>query len=209
MASNISMDEIVNCTLKGIINARKDYLVWSDWEGLYQAPEYLQTVYIAREIAKIKKNKFLTLEDNINYIVTEANTMKNDEIDLSEDVRPNGRADIVLWWASGHARAIIEVKKWVYNINHIKKDLKRIHKMLIYKYEDNRLQFGISTFYISQYFKRGDALNTLEKHMKNKIFKAVKKYGKEHGLKIEPYYELFEEDDNFAWGAVSLIVTVK
>ena len=84
MASNVSMDEIVNCTLKGIINARKDYLVWSDWEGLYQAPEYLQTVYIAREIAKIKKSKFLTLEDNINYIVTEANTMENDEIDLSK-----------------------------------------------------------------------------------------------------------------------------
>ncbi len=209
MPLSISMDEVINCTLKGIKNARKDYSAWSGGEGLYQAPEYLQTVSIIREIAKIEKSKYLTLEDNIDYIITESSTGEQNENKLPDDARQNGRADIVLWWASGYARAIIEVKRWVYNINHIKDDLNRIHNMLIYNYDDNKLQFGISTFYISQYYERGDSLNTLETHINEKLLKAVQEYAKERDLIIKPHYKLSSENENFAWGAVSLLVTTK
>jgi hypothetical protein len=210
MASPVSMDEIVNATLKGIIKAYRDYNKWSGGEGLYSAPEYLQTVYIAKEIAKIKKTKYLTLEDNIDYILTEANVERKKNLELEENIRENGRADIVLWWASGYARAIIEVKKWVYNINHIQKDLERILGMLKAKSkEKNRLQFSISTFYISRYYKSGDSFNKLQIHLESKLLKSIKKYAEKAGLLIEPYYELKEEDDNFSWGAVSLLIRLK
>jgi len=207
MATNVAISEFIDCVLNGIKKAKNDYSEWSGGEGLYQAPEYLQTVKIAQEIAKIKKSKYITLEDNIDYILTSTSD-ENEEINFSERMRPNGRSDIVLWWASGYARAVIEVKRWVYNISHITSDLDRIHAMLYEQLDDNRLQFGISAFYISQYFKQGDAITKLEKHMQDKLFLDIKEYAKDNNLKIKIFYEMFEENDNLAWGAVTLQIQI-
>ena len=61
----ITEQELVDATLTAINNCQKTYLNWSYNEWLSFALEYFLTVKIAEEISKINKNKFITLEDNV------------------------------------------------------------------------------------------------------------------------------------------------
>ena len=61
----ITEQELIDATLSAITNCQKTYLKWSYNEWLSYAPEYFLTVKIAEEISKINKNKFITLEDNV------------------------------------------------------------------------------------------------------------------------------------------------
>ena len=65
----IPKEFIIEKTLSGICKAQKDYEDWSGGGWLYEAPESLQTVYIAREIfKKIRKaghSMSLTFENHV------------------------------------------------------------------------------------------------------------------------------------------------
>ena len=49
------MDDIANKTLAGISKAQKEYEDWTGgyWFWLWEAPEYMVTTYIARQISII------------------------------------------------------------------------------------------------------------------------------------------------------------
>ncbi|MGP8267509.1 MAG: hypothetical protein ACLQOQ_16260 [Beijerinckiaceae bacterium] len=55
-------DAIVAASLKGIVAAQKAYGEWTNGEWLWKAPEYLSTVYVAREIGKLPA--WITLENS-------------------------------------------------------------------------------------------------------------------------------------------------
>lgn len=62
----VPMETIVDKTLKGIARAQDDYETWTGGSWLWEAPEYLVTSYIAREIATVEGyTYYLTLESGV------------------------------------------------------------------------------------------------------------------------------------------------
>jgi len=112
-----------------------------------ESTEYLLTVNIAKELNKIKGSKFVTLENNVREILKNANAKIRGK--LKEDMRPDGRCDIVFWWGRGDVRGIIEVKHVVHNYKKIEKDVVRIINMLK---KDSNMEFGMISFYTDSYY---------------------------------------------------------
>jgi hypothetical protein len=171
MSDCVSIDEVVNCTLKAITNAHNEYFEWSDGEWLWNAHEYFLTVRIAESIVKLDKKKFVTMEDNVDYILGHAKAKGSGK--MHSDIRKNGRFDIVLWLADGITpRAVIEVKNSVNVFSKIEQDVKRIREVIRRKATSSMIEFGIIAFYISQQYKQS-AKEQLQKQIDN-IFDQVK-----------------------------------
>ena len=197
MSKAISRERIVEACLDGIEESSKLYREWSGDEWLWNAPEYLITVKIADQISTIEGNKFITLEDNVDYILSEAKAKGRGRI--SEDIRANGRSDIVLWYANGFPRAIIEVKNSVYGIGKIEKDIVRIQDILNRKKNKSKIEFGIVTFYIDRGYKKGKA--------KSKVIKKIESIYKDIDSDMcDLYYRVHSENDDLdAWGSVCIL----
>ena len=197
MSKAISRERIVEACLDGIEESSKLYREWSGDEWLWNAPEYLITVKIADQISTIEGNKFITLEDNVDYILSEAKAKGRGRI--SEDIRANGRSDIVLWYANGFPRAIIEVKNSVYGIGKIEKDIVRIQDILNRKKNKSKIEFGIVAFYIDRSYKKGNA--------KSKVIKKIKSiYEDIDSDMCDLYYRVCSENDDLdAWGSVCIL----
>ena len=168
----ITEKELIDATLTAINNCQKTYLNWSYNEWLSFAPEYFLTVKIAEEISKINKNKFITLEDNVENTLDISNAKGRGKI--STGTRSNGRYDIVVWWANGHPRAIIEVKNCVRNYRKIEEDITRICDSLNRKSKDSTLRHGFIAFYIDNTYIK-NAKEQLEKQLNN-IFEQAKDF---------------------------------
>ena len=56
---------VIKKTLSGIAKAQRDYETWSGDLWLWEAPEYMLTTYIAKELWTIPGSKYLTLEPNV------------------------------------------------------------------------------------------------------------------------------------------------
>lgn len=120
----LTKEELISTTLSAILDTHDSYLEWSGSEWLWNAPEYLLTVKIAEKLANIDKNKFITLEDNVNKTLNSSNAKGRGRI--PSKIRANGRFDIVVWWAKGDPRAVIEVKHRVYKFANIEEDVNRV-----------------------------------------------------------------------------------
>lgn len=203
MSQCVSMDEVVNCTVKAIANAHHEYFEWSDGEWLWNAPEYLLTVKIAECIANLEKTKFVTLEDNVDYVLGHANAKGSGRI--HPDIRKDGRFDIVLWWAGGTPRAVIEVKNGVLIFKKIEDDVKRIKEVLKRKPKNSKFQFGVIAFYISQQYKKS-AKEQLQKQINN-IFEQVKETVGD-SFEVQQYGQdfIFCEDDQNAFCPVVFLI---
>ena len=202
--AKIKMVEIVNACLDGIETSYIEYLKWSCHdEWLWRAPEYLLTVNVAKKIWKIEGSKHITLEDNIKETLKSAKAKVKGS--LSQYIRANGRADIVLWWGSKCTpRAIIEVKHRVYKFANIQEDLDRIIELLK---KESDLQFAISTFYMDYNYKKGQAEKKLEQKIL-KLFEDTQEYLSNYskGLKSEIHYNFTSEDDKDVWGSVVILI---
>jgi len=194
----LSLEKIVKNCLYGIRQSFNDYYEWSAGEWLSNAPEYLLTINIAKEIAKNKENKFLTLEDNVRNTLEVANTQIRGK--LSKNIRENGRTDIIIWWAKGTPRGIIEVKNDVWGVAKIQGDVKRIINILQKKSD---IEFGIITFFIKKSYKNNLIQNT-EKFITENIFNNIEI---PNNLKKTLQMEYLSEKDNLA--AYSVIILFK
>lgn len=202
--SIISIKEVVNKTLIAIKESHELYYKWSDGEWLWSAPEYLLTVKIAEKIASSKNSQLITMEDNVKFILKNANALGKGKID--NKVRPDGRFDIVLWYNEDIPRAVIEVKNSVNRYEKIQKDLLRIKKVLNRKKSLSKLEFGLISFYICNQYK-SNAKESIEIDI-NKIFKDAKNDIVENDeLKITQYLsEIFCQDDKNAYCAVVFLI---
>ncbi len=119
---------------------------------------------------------------------------------ISSEIRANGRSDIVLWWADGTPRAIIEVKNSVYGITKIDKDIRRIKSVLNQEKKYSKIQFGIIAFYTDAKNKSGGAELKLIDRI-NKIYRRV-----ESKKKCNLYYRTTSVNNDLdAYGFVCLI----
>jgi len=169
---DIKLKNVQEACLDGIIKSFKEYNEWSE-EKLWNAPESLLMVNIAKKIFKSKGKKYVTIEDNVKYILKMAERRNKGR--LPEKMRPKGRFDIVLWsydkYEEGLPVGIIEVKHNVKGFSRIKKDIDRLVSVLE---QDSKIEFGITTFYI--------VCDNKSKHKEiveqkiDKIFKQVKEY---------------------------------
>ena len=179
----VPMEAFIKKTLSGIAKAQRDYEAWSGGFWLWQAPEYMLTTYIAKELWTVPGSKYLTLESNVRRTLEDAGGMGRGKI--SEATRPDGRSDIVLWWRSNDTpRAVIEVKNQVSDSAiEIKQDIKRISTTL--RKRDNSFQCGLIAFYTSRRDRKGDgegARKTIKDRL-NKIEEVTQKIlAKEHRL---------------------------
>lgn len=132
---------ITKTVLTGIVNTHKEYKTWSDGCWPNDAPEYLMTTNIAREIWTHHSPVFrVTLEANIAQVV-----------DNTLGMRP-GRVDIVLWVPGlprtlKKVRAVVEVKKHVSRFHEdIEEDVCRICD--VFERNDD-LQLGLMAYFTS------------------------------------------------------------
>ena len=139
------MDKIIDNTLTGIAKAQKDYESWTGGYWLWQAPEYLITTYIARQITTYRgHNYYVTLEHNTRAAIDAAGGMRQGR--PRRDLRLQGKFDILLWWANDTPRAIIEVKRHISAFEHVEKDVARICSTLK---QENHIRAGLVAYYTS------------------------------------------------------------
>ncbi len=200
MSKAISMDRICEACLDGIDYSFEEYYEWSSGEWLWNAPEYLLTVNIAKKIMELEGGKYLTLEDNVKSTLKDAGDFRKGR--LSKYLRANGRSDIILWWAEGTPRGIIEVKHRVYKFGSFQEDVDRIIEVLK---KDSDIQFGISTFYIENNYK-GEAETKME-HRIETLFQQTKEYLKEYAPNLKAIYDknIYEEGDDVRASVAILI----
>jgi hypothetical protein len=164
--SAVAMSEIVKGALNGVVKAQKNYAEWSGGEWLWQAPEYMTTIFVAQEIAKLEGPKYVTVEHGAKSAMTDAGAIGKGR--LHSKIRAGGRFDILLWWADETPRAPIEVKCQIVSTEKIKADLQRIENVVLRKKEDSSFQFGMMVFYTSCNDSKGfSAKEILEKRLLN------------------------------------------
>ena len=140
------MKDVLRMTLRGIARAHKDYEAWTGGDWLWRAPEYMATVYVAREICKTKDHGYyLTLEYSARQTVSDAGGIGKGRV--SPESRLDGKFDIVLYWADGSPRIVIELKKQVSNFKQLEKDSYRICNAL--RNPSNKVRRGLIAFYTS------------------------------------------------------------
>ena len=167
----VSMNGVIEKTLCGIEKAQRDYKAWSNGSWLWEAPEYMLTMYIAKELWKMPGSKYLTLEPNVRRTVKDAGGIGRGRV--SRDIRQDGKFDIVLYWKRGTPRAIIEVKNQVDSGSKIWPDVDRIIAML--RNRDNSFQCGLIAFYTSKLDKGShggrvrSTLARIEKYARDKL----------------------------------------
>ena len=195
----VPIQDVIKKTLSGIAKAQRDYKVWSGGSWLWEAPEYMLTVYIAKELRTISGSIYLTFESNVRRTLKDAGGMGRGKI--SEAVRLGGRSDIVLWRSNGSPRSVIEVKNQVSDsATEIKQDIIRINTML--RNRDNSFQCGLIAFYTSSRDRGGDgekARSTIKKRLKNIECKAQNILG-ENG-RLSKHDSNIRVDGDSAWVA--------
>ena len=200
--ARISKNEILKACVNGIKKSFNEYLKWSNGKWLCNAPEYLLTVNIAKELWNIKKEaKFITLEDNIRYTLENANAKIKGK--LANAVRSKGRSDIIFWWGKGTPRGIIEVKNAVCYKYKIEEDLERIYAVLK---KDSDIEFGITAFYIYRYFEKGNANIEIEKRIEDEFKEDIKKEALKKGFKIKYLIKEIKATNNDAAYAIAFMI---
>jgi len=140
---------------------------------------------------------FITLEDNVEYILTESYSKGKGRI--PGEIRKDGRFDIVVWWASGWPRGIVEVKHR-YDLEKIICDLKRICKILhkAKRLDDSSLQFGIFAFYTDYYHEKGKSSDVVKKRIK-KIYEIANEIAQSENIQIYSYKLGPVKKDKSSW----------
>ncbi|MEA2029600.1 MAG: hypothetical protein U9N49_11580 [Campylobacterota bacterium] len=184
MGKFMSSNEVVKKTLTAIKESQKLYLEFSGNEWLCNAPEYFITVQIAQKLHLPNEN-YITLEDDVDYILTEANALDRKKI-------RKGRFDIVVWWGNGTPRVIIEVKNDVSQYRNIAQDVERVKKVLSKNTKYSSIQFGLIAFYISKHYISKNPNDEMEALIKN-LFQKTK--DNIPNCKVSKNYEIIYDDN--------------
>ena len=207
MPKQIAIPEIINATLEGFSKAQEIYKDMSGGFWLWQAPEYFITTSVANKIHELPGNKYLTLEYGSSTTIQDAGAKGKGK--LPKDIREKGRVDILLWWARGNPRAIIEIKNQIYSKCQYEKDIKRIKSLLKHNSHNSSLQFGIFAFYASDF--SGSRKTAIEK-TQDSIYRVFENSKEILGSSYEAnLFTTTVEDDQASdiWQAACILVKYK
>ena len=201
MSGPIPKENIAKACVSGIKSAQKQYENMSgDW--VYWAPEYFITSCIAQKLHQQKGNKYITIENSAYEALNEAGAIGRGR--LHRDIRSNGRFDIILWWAKGDPRAVIEIKNRVFNRTQYEPDLKRIMGVLSRKSLKSSIQFGIFAFYMAaNQSKKKSAMNIMQQRLLTIEANVSEILGRDFKYKV---FFKSDHDNESAWYAVSLLI---
>lgn len=195
------LNQLVENTLNGITNAQRAYVKWSDGWWLYQAPEYLTTVYVARALAKrIGSQCSLTLEENIRNAVEDAGG------ELPRLTRENnGRCDIMLWCPRNAPSTIVECKRHVSQFKTIRRDTRRICDFLRC---NNTIERGAIAYNTTVNWE--DAIpSELRKFLVNRLIDIesdTRRYVQRRGAQVQNFARNPRVHGNWAWTPGVLVI---
>ncbi|MGR5240804.1 hypothetical protein ACPV36_07920 [Photobacterium damselae] len=145
MKGRVSKSVIIERCVKGVVSAQNQYEAMSGGNWVCWAPEYFITSCLAQSLHQIQGGKYVTIESGAYDALDYAGAIGKGK--LHRDIRSNGRFDLLLWWAKGEPRAVIEVKNKVYTKTQYEADLRRITAVLKRKKQDSTMEFGALAFY--------------------------------------------------------------
>ncbi|AOZ49637.1 hypothetical protein [Chromobacterium vaccinii] len=211
--------EVVEAICSGIRKADREYGQWTGDEGLGEAPEYLMTCAIARELAKLGDGRFVTLEASVQETLRCARVRFRGRPRRS--MRKNGRADIVLWEVpevgqNGVPRSIIEVKNFLAEPGgQLNKDVSRLRDALCLSMESHgELGFGCLAFWIGVNEPKRKQYESPEAWLRaksEKLCEAASGLVATDGLVVrlaqpKSYLGRYEDGTRYAWAPSVLVI---
>lgn len=125
---------------------------------------------------------------------------------MAQASRPDGRIDLLLWWANDSPRAVVEIKNNVYNYKgQCEADIDRIANLLLMS--NTTLQFGLFVFYSSADDRKiKQATDKLTSRFRNVLARARAGWGK--SLQVSGDLRL-RKYGNGAWAGACIIMKPK
>ena len=212
MPHQVPIKTIVDATIEGISKAQSDYELWSGGCWLWEAPEYLSTTYVAREISLSSEEKgkqYVTMEHGTKTAIVDAGARRRGN--LHRKMRPNGRVDLLLWWVNGTPRAPIEIKCQISVFSSIKSDIDRIEKIIHRNSTESSFQFGMMAFYTSLAAKDVIAAKEKMKIRLKSIKSSLNKYLEKNSpnTKSTWHNSKIQTADESAWAVVAIVLQPK
>lgn len=191
------MDEVVKNIHRGIARAQRDYESWTDGDWLHKAPESMLTTYIAKEVSLAAKRRtfYIALERSVRGSVDDAGGVGRGRI--SDRLRLDGKFDLLISWANGYPRAIVEVKKQVATFTALKADLDRIVSVL--RRESTTFRCGLLAFYTSWVDSNSEPARDRLLRKVAEIESAAKDDLHGHPMKLESYRGRVRVSGDSAW----------
>ena len=206
MPKQVAASAIIEASIRGIANAQKDFEAWSGGDWLWRAPEYLSTVYVARELARLDGAKYVVLENSAKLALAEAGATAPGP--LHSCIRANGRFDLLMFWGNATPRVPIELKCYVRKYSDIAADVQRLEKVVHRGRAKSTIQFGMVAFFSSTMDSRtwtaaekvGKWLENIEREAKDKA--SLPTSMKLHARRVTTV-------NNSAWTAAALVIKPK
>ena len=191
------MNEVVTGIHVALARAQRDYQSWTGGHWLWEAPEYLLTTYIAKEIAKCRKGRrfYIALESDVDASMYDAGGIGRGKV--SDRLRLNGKFDILLSWASRNPRAIIEVKKRVLRFSDIEEDVARVISVL--RRERTSFRCGLISFYVSCMYSHAESARGQILRRVQEIQSDVNNYVNQKEMRLKCYRGRVRVVDDSAW----------
>lgn len=201
------MDEVVKSIHRGIARAQRDYEAWTGGKWLWNAPEYMLTTYIAKEVSLASKRHtyYIALERNVRMSVDDAGGVGRGRV--SDRLRLNGKFDVLISWASGAPRAIVEVKKHVATFAALEADLDRIISVL--RRESISFRCGLLAFYTSCVDSNSEPARERLVRRVTEVESAAVDHLHRHDMKLKSYRGRVRVSNESAWMSEVLKVSRK
>lgn len=178
---------LLDCLIRGGERAVRDFAALSGGEWFDEAPEYFLTTYLASSVQKLEKTNAL-LEVHVGETRKEARVYRRGR--PANDERRNGRFDLVLYWANGNPRGLVEVKSplWVVDENKLGPDFGRLCKT-ISSSRKSSFQFAAFIYYASVSYPEKKHNNASEKlrELVDKIYGRATTFAKDLDLVAVPW----------------------
>ena len=197
------MDEVVKNIHRGIAKAQRDYESWTGGAWLSNAPEYILTTYIAKEVSLVAKRCtfYIDVEPSVRVSVDDAGGVGRGRI--GDRLRLYGKFDLLIYWANGNPRTIVEVKNKVTTFAALEADLDRVISVL--RRESTTFRCGVLAFYTSVDSNSEPARDRLLRRVTT-IESAAKDYLHRHAMKLQSCRGRVRVSGESAW--MSEVLTV-
>jgi len=180
-------DTLVNATIKGIKQAKDNFLYWTN-DRLYlsYAPDKMLSIYVAQEISKIKNAPEIYIDATISDILRcslknrgsflnymDKHSIKEDLFSITLDKRFKHKSS-----DDSISKVIMTVKNGIRNIkSEYTNEIEKICKMLnSSKEEESSLEYGLYAFYTDLTKSARKKLQTRIPQIVHSFNEVVKKY---------------------------------
>jgi hypothetical protein len=206
--------ELLDCLIRGGERAVADFAKLSCGEWFDEAPEYFLTTYLASSLNNLDKTTAL-LEVPVGKTREEAGAIRRGA--PSKNERRNGRFDLVVYWANGNPRGVIEVKSPVHVVdeNKLGPDFDRLCTAISVNSESS-FQYGAFVYYASvskpkETAKHDNATAKL-RELVTKVYGRAEVAANEHDLVATSWpgsIHRGKDDDDGTWCLAAIVFTRK